>query len=260
MATYSTLIISILSGLFGAAIAAFFNYKIRLKIIEKEKLATKQDLAYVYVVNLSAFPAARIWCDDFIKNILVQLDEPLPTDEFGVEHVTSIIIDEAIKKIDGDFFEYFEVFDQAIESIIDIYSNTNLSQEQLASLPKNTVVFYKRYESQCKALISYAQFFKSLLKSRKTSKAADAKQINTFIQQVINLYRSASILRTAMIEYGSINQSLADSLVLNELEFLKERILDEKIHELKIRKAREFMKKTGFFDQVTETNKHSEPA
>ena len=52
-----TLVISILSGLVGATIAAIFNYKIRLKMQEKARLEQEQNFAYVHVALLSQYAA-----------------------------------------------------------------------------------------------------------------------------------------------------------------------------------------------------------
>ena len=55
--TMQTLVISILSGLVGATIAAIFNYKIRLKMQEKARLEQEQNFAYVHVALLSQYAA-----------------------------------------------------------------------------------------------------------------------------------------------------------------------------------------------------------
>ncbi|WP_345858291.1 hypothetical protein [Shewanella algae] len=239
----STLLISILSGLVGASIAAYFNYRIRLSLIEKDKKDKEQKLAYVYVVQLSQYPAIQIWVRSFLEKALESLDEPLPEGEFGIGHAASVYIEDALSNIDDDFFEHVESIEKLIDQLMDGFTNTYLSNEEQAKLPKNTVMFYQRYEHYLKTTAGSFKLFKVALANKELFKLIDAKQINTLIENVKALFDSAGLLRAAMVEYGGIGSRESQYLLERQYEFFQVSVAEGFEHEKKLAKAKAHLEK-----------------
>lgn len=239
----STLLISILSGLVGASIAAYFNYRIRLSLTEKDKKDQEQKLAYVYVVQLSQYPAIQIWIRRFLEKALENLDEPLPKGEFEIGHAASIYIEDALSNIDDEFFEHVESIEKLIDQMMDGFSNTYLSNEEQAKLPKYTVMHYQRYEHYLKTTAASFKLFKVALSNKELFKLIDAKQINSLIENVKALFDSASLLRAAMVEYGGVSSHESQYLLEKQYEFFRVSIAECFEHEQKLVKAKAHLEK-----------------
>ena len=207
----STLIISILSGLVGASIAAYFNYRIRLSLLEKSNIDSERKLAYVYVVQLSQYSAINFWITNFFEKALEQLDEPLPEEEFELTHAASIYIEDVLSNIDGDSFDKVDSIDKLIDQMMDSFNNTYLSNEQQANLPKQTILFYQRYEHYLKSTAATFKFFKACLSNKNLFDMLNAKQINSAIETVKSLFDAAGLLRAAMAEHGGISSNVSGS-------------------------------------------------
>jgi hypothetical protein len=241
----STLFISILSGLIGASIAAYFNYRIRLSLTEKDKKDQEQKLAYVYVVQLSQYPAIQIWIRSFLEKALEQLDEPLPEGEFEIGHAASVYLEDALKNIDEEFFEHVESIEKLIDQMMDGFSNTYLSNEDQAKLPKHTVMHYQRYEHYLKSTVASFKMFKVALANKKLFKLIDAKQINSLIENVKSLFDSAGLLRAAMAEYGGVGSNMSQYLLEQQYEFFRVSVGKSFEHDQKLAKARAHLEEHG---------------
>lgn len=241
----STLIISILSGLFGASITAYFNYRIRLSLLEKDKRDAENKLAYVYVVQFSQYSAINILVQSFLEKALEQLDEPIPEGEFELGHAASVFLEDALSNIDEEFFDKVGSIEKLIDQLMANFSNTYLSNEQQANLPRQTILHYQRYEYYLKSIAATIQLFKVSLSDKDMFKIIDAKQINSFIETVKSLFNAAGLLKAAMVEYGGIDSKESTYILEQQYEFFRNNIVKEFKHEKKLAKAKVHLEESG---------------
>ncbi|MEH6534575.1 MAG: hypothetical protein V7735_25030 [Photobacterium frigidiphilum] len=256
----STLIISILSGLIGASIAAYFNYRIRLSLLEKANRDSERKLAYVYVVQLSQYLAIKFLIENFLEKALEHLDEPLPEGEFELTHAASIYIEDALSNIDDDFFDKVDSIDKMIDQMMEGFNNTYLSNEQQANLPKQTILFYQRYEHYLKSTAVSFKFFKACLSNKKLFDMVNAKQINSSIETVKSLFDAAGLLRAAMAEYGGIGSKESTYILEQQYEFLRKNVANEFEHDKKLGKAKAHLEESGQLSANNSSKKDAQTA
>lgn len=241
-----TLIISILSGLAGACITAFFNFRIRLKLLDKERKKKEYQIAYVYVVQLSQYPAMQVWFQSLLRQLLDQLDAPLPSDGIEFKHVLSVLIEDLISDADDSFFETIKNIDKFADPILNLFVSTApLTQEQQANLPKETVLIYQQYEECLKSTFAYIEMLKVSLPEKKLLKLFTSEQIGNFIETVIQLFNYASQLRAVMRIYGGISDKESEYLLTQKYELLCKRVSNSGTQKEYIKKARDFLHSKG---------------
>lgn len=251
----STLILSIISGLIGACIAAYFNYRIRLSLFEKENKEKEKRIAYVYVVHLSQYSAIHIWIKSFLEKIVAELEPPIPEGEFNIGHVASVFIEDAILSVDEDFFEKADPIEKLIDQLMENFSNNYLTNEEQAKLPKQTIIYYQRYEYYLKTTANGFKFLKVALTNKEVSKIIEAQQINSLIETVESLFDSASVLKAAMAQFGGIGVQESKYLLEQQYEFFNKSFGKAFESEAKLKKAREFLEKVGVLS-ANKSSKH----
>lgn len=241
----STLIVSILSGLFGATIAAYFNYRIRVSLLEKDRSDKEKKLAYVYVVQLSQYTALQVLLKSFLEKAMAQIDQPIPNGEFELSHAAAVYIENALSKVDDEFFEKVDSIEKLIDQAMDGFKNIYLSNEEQAALPKQTIIFYQRYEYYLKSTAAYFKLFKCSLSNKELLDIVDAKQISSFIDTVKSLFDSAGLLKAAMAQYGGIGSNESQYILEQQYEFYRNSIAKGFESNSKVAKAREHLVETG---------------
>ncbi|MDT8895237.1 hypothetical protein RSO41_11295 [Halomonas sp. I1] len=245
MAGISTLFISVLSGLCGALISAYLSYRIRMLVQKKDKRESETRLAYVYVVQLSFILAVDAWLRSFIGKLESQIDEPIPEGEFEFSHAVSVLIEDMIRNSETETFEKLQDIEKFSDQFIENLTRTYLSNDQQAELPKQTVIFYQRYEQNLKGVVSTIKLFSSYLSSNELKKLLDSAQIQSAIDSVQSLFRSAGILRAAMIEYGGIGKDEATFILESQYKAFENDVVKGFENKLKIEKAKDFLEKVG---------------
>ena len=236
-----TLLISVLSGLAGAAITAYFNYKIRWKLTKRKEIEAEQRLAYVYATQLSQYVALQIWTKSYLEKALKKLDTPIPDGEFDISHAASVYIEDLLSKIDYDAYKKMPSIEKFLDVFFENAQQNYLTPEQLAKLPKRTIHFYQRYEHSVKSLVVYFKLFKVTLTDKELKSLLNAKMLNSIIQAVITFFENAGLLRASMIEYGGIGDREATYLIEREYEYLCETLLSDFEHDSKLKKAKEYI-------------------
>lgn len=240
-----TLLVSVLSGLVGASFAAYFNYRIRLSLSEKERIEKEQKLAYVYVVQLSQYAAIQVLLENFLQKAMESLEDPIPKGEFEFKHAAAVYIENALSKVDDDFFEKVDSIEKLIDQAMDGFKNTYLSNQDQAALPKQTIMFYQRYEYYLKSTAAYFKLFKHALSHKELLSIVDAKQISSFIDTVKSLFDSAGLLKAAMAQFGDIGPNTSQYIVEQQYEFYRKSVASGFENDAKIAKAREHLAETG---------------
>lgn len=208
------------------------------------KMESEQQLAYVYVVQLSQHMATQVWVQRFFDNIKKQLDTPIPEGEFEFWHAISLIIEDAIKGQEG-VFEKLDSTGKLIEQLIESFNNSYLSNEQQAKLPRQAILFYQRYEYYLKRVIGTLQVFKIATTDEKVFKLIDASQIYNSIDTVNSFFKAAGLLRSAMIEFGSLGQAESSQILIKQYEIFDKNVNEQLGLASKLEKAREFLIKEG---------------
>ncbi|HGF4956804.1 hypothetical protein ACEV9O_22580 [Vibrio parahaemolyticus] len=233
-----TLVISILSGLVGATIAAIFNYKIRLKMQEKARLEQEQNFAYVHVALLSQYAAIELWVRQYLDLVLKELDEPIPQGEFELEHVVSVYIAEAISKVDDEFFEKIGSVEILIDQVMEGFSNTYLTTDELSKLPRKTVIYYQEYEHFLRHVSAEIKILKTTITRKELVKLVDSKQIHSLIESVKSLFESAKQLEAALAVFGNVSPSEREKMVLKKYQFLSANMAKSSQSKIKLQNAK----------------------
>lgn len=245
MEHFSTILLSISSGLLGASISAYFSYRIRLSLDEKAKRDAEQKLAYVYIVKLSLFLAINTWLTSYLKNLTDQLDDPIPEGEFELGHAISVLFEDALANSETDGAGKFKAIEQLIDQFVENLTKTYMSNEQQAKLPKEAIIFYQRYEQQLKQVVGTIQMLKIYLSNSEMKKELTANAINDGIETVKSFFDAAGLLRAAMVEYGNISKAEAISILEQQYNFFSSRISQRFDQGEKIERAKEHLKKSG---------------
>ncbi|MGE6451175.1 hypothetical protein ACQKC5_02090 [Shewanella baltica] len=258
MENISTLIVSILSGLVGASIAAYFNYKIRLSLLEKSRKDQEQKLAYVYVVQLSQYLAIQVIIKRYVDFFVEQLDDPIPEGEFEFEHAISVLIEDVFTDLDDDFFEKIESVDSLLDYFFEGLSNTYLKNEEQAKLPKRTVLYYQRYEYFLKSTVAAFKLMKFAASNKDQSNIINAKQINDLIETVKSLFQAAGQLRAAMIEFGGIGSVESEFILQQQYENISGMVSKPFKHEEMLKKAKSHLEETGQLRDIKSSKRDAE--
>ena len=240
-----TLLISILSGLFGALISAFLSFKVRVIAQNKIKKDLEHRIAYVYVSQLSFLVAANAWLQSFFEKIEAQVDTPIPENEFTFSHAISIIFEDMIRENNSHSYENIVGFEGLVELHIDNLTKTYLTFEQQAELPKDALIFYQRYEKKLKNVVVIIKQFSSYLSNKEQFLKLDAIQIYQAIENIKLFLDSAGLLRTAMIMFGKINQAEANLMLEQQLQTIEKDILIAGENKVQLSKARQFLIREG---------------
>lgn len=240
-----TLLISILSGLFGALISAFLSFKVRVIAQNKMKKDLEHRIAYVYVSQLSFLVAANARLQSFFEKIEARVDTPIPDNEFTFSHAISIIFEEVIRESDCSTYDNIVGFEALVELHIDNLTKTYLTYEQQAELPKDALIFYQHYEKKLKSVVVIIKQFSSYLSDKKQFLKLDATQIYQAIENIKQFLDSAGVLRAAMIKFGKINQAEANLILEQQLQAIEKDILVAGKNKEQLSKARLFLVKEG---------------
>jgi len=202
----NTLTISLLSGLFGAIIAAVFSYYIRLSVLSKDRKEKEKKLAYVYVVQLSKYVAIDITIDSVIEGAQQMEDYPRElVRENGDKYAFSMFI---AKKLHNELDEE-KLDEKGVENLLGMYregfKRVYLTYEEQALLPRNTIVQYVEYEQRLKTV-------ETTITTLMTEREIDADQIVELIDNSKVLCEAARKLRSSMAEFGEIKHTELEAI------------------------------------------------
>lgn len=223
----TTSVVALVSGLIGALLTAFLNYKIRQRISKEEEAKKKKALAHVYFLQLTDSVAAQF----LLKNIFEKLSphfENLKSElcgggeKFDVDHAISAFLANALIKLDKSKTQQLRIIVPFLELIDNFLDKVFLSEEKLAELPQESVYFYNRYMRFTYQLKVNLAFIKTAIENDNL-KILDEKVIHGMWINLKRYFSAAGVLRAAFIQYGGINVDYAfRALCRSYDEFRKE--------------------------------------
>lgn len=94
---------------------------------------------------------------DIVAKAIQESGEEVPSGNFEVTHVVSVYlanaIKEKVKNADKKFYSKMDAVDKLLEQFLEMFTTTQLTNNQLAKLPKKAVFSYSIYESDLKNVV-----------------------------------------------------------------------------------------------------------
>ncbi|MCC2525050.1 hypothetical protein [Vibrio coralliilyticus] len=237
-----TLVLSLLSGLIGAAVTAYFNYRIRWNLTVKDRRETEKRLAYVYSSQLAQYDAAKFWVDYIIDNLTKSEQIELPEGDFSLSHVVAVYISEEIKKnLPNVDDKVFEQINPILDLVIDCYKLNKIEPDLLAKLPKQVVYDYLIYEGDVKALLSSVKYIQLKFASREQLESCEAKDFSSLFEATVRLFDSAHNLRIGMIAFGGVSSDEAHEVFTKYVTIFKERFGESLSQDKFLKSAKEYV-------------------
>lgn len=242
----STVIVALLSGTVGAGITAYLNYKIHLKLMEKDKQDREEKAAYVHLVQINDYVALELLLDTLMKGLEPVINNPkdpaIPEGaNFEMSHGIAVIIEEMLNSMEQEKLSEFREVAKYVDIFTEGFKKFDLSYDELVSLPKVNINHYHQFRI-------YANHIKQTLQVVKI--AIEGENIKTINAEVIHglwlstksFFEAAKQLRYALIYSSKISQDHAHKMLTEQYEVLQSQVRNKFINDSKLKDAAEFIK------------------
>jgi len=242
----TTIAIALLSGTIGAAFTAFLNYKIRIKILEREKLEKETKVAYVHLVQITDYVALQLLLKSSMKAFEPILNDPkdpaIPVNaNFEISHGFAVVVADTLKEIEQEKLEEFSSLAKLLDPFIDSFDKLDLGIDDLANLPKLNVRHYHQFKSYAGQIQASLKIMKVAIES-KNVKIIDAESIYGLWLSAKSLFEAANKLRAALIYSSRIAPSYAHEMLTEQYSELRANMQRSFINNPKLKQAAEYIK------------------
>jgi hypothetical protein len=234
--------IALISGLIGALITAGLSYWIRATLDRKNLKESEARLAYVHFVRVSGLVAIELVASSFLKIYAgerIQKELGSKDGAFEPSHKLSVIFAQEIKKLTPETFRSMpglSIVPAFLKFQLEAITESQLSAEQLAKLPKEIVFSYSLFLTYLSHLRGVVLIWIDFFETQQTS-ALTPENIHDQWVAVTRFFSQARKLRSELLLAGAATQSESSDLLRKQVSAYNEQIVEKFQHQPKLQAA-----------------------
>jgi hypothetical protein len=238
------------AGLVGALLSAALSFFVRAELTKRVQREAEKRVAYVHFVQVSYLVAVDVATRWYVK-VLVDASGAdslkaikTPDGEYEPSHTLSLLFAFFLRNIPRDVLQQLPgtfVITRMLRSLVDGLKSDKLKPEQLASLPRETIIDYWSFLSNLGHLTQFLSLWADYFEHDGRSWVT-AKEIHSHWLCIERLFKSARRLRTALMKAGSISSEEASTVFETQVNQIKEFFSYDSDHKRKLEAATESIK------------------
>jgi len=242
----TTVIIALLSGLIGAGATAYLNYKIRLAILEKQKLEKDTKVAYVHLVQITDYVAIELLAKHYgqkIEAAIKESDELKIPDgvSFTMSHGIAAGISDMLGEVEDEKLDKMAALSNILDPFIDGFDKLDLSIDELTNMPKLNVEYYHQFNTHANHIRSTLKVLKVAVESKNMAMISPETVHGLWLSGT-RFFDAASKLRTALIYSSKLRPEVAHKMLTERYTEMWENVQAGFNHDAALKEALEYIK------------------
>jgi hypothetical protein len=234
--------IALLSGLAGALISGALAYAVRLLLDRRTQRLNECAIAYVHLVRVSEFIAVEVvFCSIVPKLVPTAVLAKLSSADgaFKPSHKIAVLIAQELEKITPEqkaSKREFSGVPRYVRQLLESGKAIQLSVDQLAKLPRETVYAYHKFQQAHSHLLQVGDIFAGFLENDERAGVSPDGIFQMWVT-LKNFSVAARSVHLALLRHGAASKAEAHVLLNTQIADLRARLASAFSNQAKIRAA-----------------------